>query len=105
MLSTAGLPTTATLKSVDNKIPDVRNLAKKKDYDAKISDIWSIYFTTSDYTNCTNNIPDATIKKLVIQSGSFGFIDNIDLDGKIKAISSKSRGKSLTRSINETGNI
>ena len=30
MLSTAGLATTATLKSVDNKIPDVRNLAKKK---------------------------------------------------------------------------
>ena len=40
----------AALNAVDNKIPDVGNIVKKN-YDAKISDIESKYFTTSNYKN------------------------------------------------------
>lgn len=43
MLSTAGLATTATLKSVDNKIPDVRNLAKKKKIMMQKYQIFGLY--------------------------------------------------------------
>ena len=43
-----GLPTTAALNVVKNKIPNGSNLVKKTDYDAKISDIETKYFTTSD---------------------------------------------------------
>ena len=34
---------------VKNKISNVSGLAKKIDYNAKISDIHTIYFTTFDY--------------------------------------------------------
>ena len=44
-----GLVTTAAINIVENKIPDVNNLVKKTDYDAKISHIVAKYFTTSDY--------------------------------------------------------
>ena len=39
MPSIAGLATTAALTAVENKIPNVINLVKKTDYNAKISDI------------------------------------------------------------------
>ena len=44
-----GLVTTAAINIVENKIPDVSNLVKKTDYDAKISHIVAKCFTTSDY--------------------------------------------------------
>ena len=46
--STTGLATTAALNAVKNKIPNVSDLVKKTGYDAKISDIESKYFITSD---------------------------------------------------------
>ena len=45
--SISGLPATATLNSVQNKIPDVSNLVKKTDYDGKILDVEPKYFTTT----------------------------------------------------------
>ena len=38
----------ATLKDVEKKIQDVITLVKKADYDAKLSDVQKIHFTTSD---------------------------------------------------------
>ena len=55
--------TTADLNAVEIKIPDVINLVKKTDYDAKISDIESNYFTTSDYNKYTNETIDNKIKE------------------------------------------
>ena len=43
------LSTTAALTAVENKIPKVSTLVKKTDYDGKLSDNESKYFTTSDY--------------------------------------------------------
>ena len=45
--SVANLAATATLTTVENKIPNVNDLFKKADCDAKISDIEHKYFTTS----------------------------------------------------------
>ena len=50
----SGLASTATLTTVENKIPNVSDLAKKKDYDAKISNIEAKYFTSSDYKKFTS---------------------------------------------------
>ena len=41
ILSIIGLAITAILTAVENKIPDVNNLVKKADYDAKELDIES----------------------------------------------------------------
>ena len=46
--SVANLAATATLTTVENKIPNVNDLFKKADCDAKISDIEHKYFTISD---------------------------------------------------------
>ena len=37
--SITGLATTAALNVVENKMPDIRNLVKKADYNAKLADI------------------------------------------------------------------
>ena len=55
--------TTANLNAVEIKMPDAINLVKKTDYDAKISDIESNYFTTSDYNKYTNETIDNKIKE------------------------------------------
>ena len=47
-------------------IPNVSDLLKKKDYDAKLSYIDGKYFTTSDYNKFTNGIFDAKIEKMLI---------------------------------------
>ena len=52
--SITGLTTTAALNTVKNKISNVSNLGKKLDYDPKVKDIKSKYFTTSDYKKFTN---------------------------------------------------
>ena len=44
-------------------MPDFNNLAKKTNYNAKISDIESKCFTTVDYNNFTSQTPDAKIKQ------------------------------------------
>ena len=51
--------TITTVCAFENKIPNVRNLVKKADYDAEIKDIKNKYFTTSDYTKFLNDILDA----------------------------------------------
>ena len=48
--------TSAGLTTVENKIPNVCDLVKKADYDAKISEMENKYFTTYDYNKFTNNI-------------------------------------------------
>ena len=69
---------------VENKITDVKNLVKKTDYDAKILDIESKYFTTADYKKFTSQTLDAKIKQkgLVDKSAIAGFMNNTDLDKK-----------------------
>ena len=49
------------VKYLENKIPNVTNLVRKADYDAKISDMENKYFTTSHYNMLTNNILDTMI--------------------------------------------
>ena len=62
--SISALATTAALTAVENEIPDVSNLVRKEiDYDAKILDIESKYFTTADYYRFITQTLDAKIKK------------------------------------------
>ena len=44
------------MNRVENKIPNVSNLVKKKDYDANISEIENKYITTTDYNKITKDI-------------------------------------------------
>ena len=70
--------------AVENEIPDVSNLVKKRIYDAKISDIQSKYITTADYNRFTKNVVDNSIKNedTVDKSAIGGFINNAELDKK-----------------------
>ena len=81
------LATTAALNTVENKIPDVSNLVRKTNYDAKIKEIECNTFLTSDYHKFTNqkNWIDNKIeeKELLKKSKIYGFIGNSDLDKKI----------------------
>ena len=88
MLNIAELATTAVLDAGHIKIPGAGNLVrKKKDYDAKISDVYYEYFRTSDYNKFMNRILDVKMKsKLVNGSNISGFVKNTDLDGKIKKL-------------------
>ena len=72
------------MNSVENKIPDVSNVVKKTDYDAKILDIESKYITTADYNKFTKDIVanDIKSKRLVDVSDIAGFINNVNLDKK-----------------------
>ena len=86
---------TGALTAVENKMSNVTNLIKKTDYDAKISDIESKYFTTADYNNCTSQPLDVKIKQkeLVDKSVISGFINNSDLDKKVATLATKSELK------------
>ena len=84
------IATTAALTPVENIIPDVSNQVKKN-YDAKILDIESKYFTTADYNKVKqvkklkqSQTLDVKIKRkgLVDKSVFAGFINNADLDKK-----------------------
>ena len=61
--SITDLATSSALTAIENKIPDVRNLVKKADYDRKISDIESKLIITADYNKFTKNIVDNSIQK------------------------------------------
>ena len=50
------------ISEVENKIPSVRGLVKKTDYDAKVKDIEGKYFTAADYIKFTSDIVDIKIK-------------------------------------------
>ena len=69
-------------------MPNISDLVKKANYDAKISEMGNKYFTTSDYDKFTSNTLDAKItqKKLVNES---------DLNEKIKTLATKEEIKTL----------
>ena len=66
---------------IKNKIPDVSNLVKKRDYDAKIWDIEDKYITTADNNKFTKDIVDKKIKSkgLVDKSVIVVYVNNADL--------------------------
>ena len=72
------------IKEVEKKIRDDSGFMKKTDYNAKISDIETEYFTISEYNKFTGKILEAKIRKgLVDKSDIFGFIGHPDLEKKI----------------------
>ena len=87
--SISGLATGADLTAVVNKVPDVSNLVIKTDYNIKILDINSKYFTTADYNKFLSQTIDVKLKQkgLVDKSAIAGFINNADLDKKSSNIS------------------
>ena len=65
MPSISGLATNTALTAVENKTPNVINLLKRINYDAKISEIDSKYFTTADYNKFTSQTLDEKINKRI----------------------------------------
>ena len=59
--SITNLATTGAFSTVENEMPNVIDSVKKSDYDVKMSEIKSKYFTTSDYNKFTSNTLDAKI--------------------------------------------
>ena len=51
---------------VENKIPTITNLVKRRNYDAKTIEIEEKFITTSDYNKFSNDILDAKVKQKVI---------------------------------------
>ena len=68
---------------------------QKADYNEKIKDIESKYFTTSDYNKFKNDIldPKIKIKILVNKSDISGFINNTDFNEKMKTLATKAELK------------
>ena len=64
-ISSLVITTVLDLKTgeVENKIPDVSGLIKKTDYNARISDIGTKYFTTSYYNKFKSELIDGKIKQ------------------------------------------
>ena len=71
---------------VENKNPNVIDLARKTYYDAKISEIKRKYLTTSDYNKITSNIPDGKIKQkeLVSKSDTSNLVKDSDINANYK---------------------
>ena len=90
-----GLATSAALNAVENKIPDVINLVKEKDYDAKILNIESKYLTTDDCNTFTSQALDPKIKQKELgdKSAIAGFIKTADLDKKSVTLAKKTEFK------------
>ena len=65
MPSISGLATNTALTAVENKTPNVINLLKRINYDAKISEIDSKYFTTADYNKFISQTLDEKINKRI----------------------------------------
>ena len=80
--SISSLATNAALTAAEKKLPDVSNLVKKTDYDAKITKIENEYFTTSDYNKFTKDIVDNSIKRKNIATKR-------DFDAKLQDISKR----------------
>ena len=94
--SITNLTTTDAVTAVETKIPDVKDLAKKAYYDAKISEMEKKYFTTSDYNKFTKGTidPKVTENRLVIECV---WLKRKKDKWRIKNISNKVRIKSRTR--------
>ena len=88
---------------VEHKTPNVGNLVKKKDYDAKALHINSRYFTIADYNKFTSQTLDPKIKQkgLVDRFAIAGFTNKTDLDLKSSNIGNKSWIKSKERQNNK----
>ena len=74
------------------KTPSIRKKKKKKtDCDAKILDIKSKYFSTSDYSKFRRDILDARLKRkrLVDKSVIVGFTNKADLNKKVETLVTK----------------
>ena len=86
--SATNLATTPAFTSVEDKVPNVCDLAKKTDYAAKSTRNAKKYFTACDHNKFMSNALDAKVtqKKLVNES---------ELDEKMKASSIKEEIKTL----------
>ena len=92
------------MTAVENKISDVSSLVKKTDYDVKVSDIKSKYFTTVNYNKSITLDAKIKQKESVVLCAIAGFMNNADLD-KNSNISNKSWIKSRARHSNKITNI
>ena len=61
--SITGLAITSDFSAIEKRITNVSDLVKKTDDDVEISDIETIYFTTSDYNEFTSEILYAKTKQ------------------------------------------
>ena len=61
--SITSLATNSVLTAVKYKIPNLSNLVKKTNHDAKIADIENKYITTADYNKFTKDIVAERMKK------------------------------------------
>ena len=80
---------------IENKIPQITDLRKKTDDNAKIIDIEKKYFTTADYNKFTNETFDANIKQkeLVNNSDMSNIKKNSDLNIKLATLATKAELK------------
>ena len=78
----SGLAIHSALTAVEDKVPDISNLAKKTGYNAKITNSENKYIATADYKKFATNIVANSIKSknLVNKSAIAGFINNANLD-------------------------
>ena len=83
------------ISEVENKIPNVTNLVKKNDYDAKLFGTEEKYFATADYDKFTSETFDAKIKqsKLVKKSDTSNLVKNSDLNIKLMTLATKAELK------------
>ena len=92
------LVTTSALTAVENKIPIVRNLAKKTNYNTKISEIekkitdhnHDKYITTPEFNKFIAEIFDLRSKRanLAIKNDIANFVKNTSFDRKLKTVTS-----------------
>ena len=61
--SITGLAITSDFSAIEKRITNVSDLVNKTDDDVEISDIETIYFTTSDYNEFTSEILHAKTKQ------------------------------------------
>ena len=88
--SISGLATNAALTTVENKIPNINNLVKKTDYDAKITEIekkltdhnCDIYITTAGFNNLTASVFNARLAQA-------NLVTKTDFDSKLLSLNKK----------------
>ena len=80
---------------IENKIPQITDLRKKTDYDAKIIDIEKKYFTAADYNKFTSETFDANIKQKELVNNSYmsNIIKNSDLNINLATLATKAELK------------
>ena len=83
--------------AVEKKIQNVIGLVKKTKYDVKVSEIYSTYFTRSDYDKFTTDIYNTKIKQkeLVDESDISRFKYKFDLGKKIRTLGAKAESTAV----------